>query len=357
MSLKNNLNDIVTCDISIEQPGASASSFDNILIVVPAPTGEGATEEKVFEVKSVNELLEYGFKETDVAYKAATIAFAQDPCPKVLFVAVRQDDESITETLVRADASCDFYGIHLTTYTDESDRTAAMTYAEANYKLYAVEYTDMDTIPDESLGYYRTIHMYAGVAGDTVPENNKFAALAWMAKCFGYTPGSETWAFKTLSGIKTASLTTSEKSALAKVNVTPYLEYAGRNITANIGGKVDAGEWIDVIRFRDWLKNLIQINVFNFFYANSKVPFNDNGIAGVESQILAALEAGQKNGGIDQTTYDDDGNEIVPFTVTVPLAASLTETEKSSRKLTGVTWTARLAGAIHATEIKGKLTN
>lgn len=117
-----------------------------------------------------------------------------------------------------------------------------------------------------------------------------------------------------------------------------------------------AGEWIDVIRFRDWLKNELQIRTFNALKTNRKVPFTDGGIGLIEGVMDSTLKDGQDIGGIAPTEYDDDDNPIYGYSVTVPKASDLTEAERKSRKLTGCKWSARLAGAIHAVEISGNLT-
>ena len=175
-----------------------------------------------------------------------------------------------------------------------------------------------------------------------------------MAKCFGYAPGTETWHLKALSSIVPSILTTNEKNALAEKNINTFLRYAGSNVT--VGGTVLAGEWIDVIRFRDWLKSEMQTRVFNAVKANRKVPFTDNGIRMIEGAMESTLKDGQDIGGIASTEYDPDGNDIAGFKVYVPTASELTEAERKSRKLSGCHYTARLAGAIHLVEIEGFLT-
>ena len=68
------------------------------------------------------------------------------------------------------------------------------------------------------------------------------------------------------------------------------------------------------------------------------------------------LKKGQDIGGIAPTEYDTDGNMVSGYSITVPRASDLTETERKSRKLKGCRYSARLAGAIHAVEIEGFLT-
>ena len=266
--------------------------------------------------------------------------------------------EDVRDTLARAQAEALFYGVHLTEFGDEVDIQGAVSWAEANGKIFGFEYTDIAKCPVKNFSFYRSFGIFSGKAdgyGDSEqPVWNQYAALAWMAKCFGYEPGTETWNMKELAAIVPSALSTDEKRTLEENSINSFRRYAGSNVT--FGGRMLSGEWIDVIRFRDWLKAEMQANVFHALKANRKVPFTDSGIGLVEGLMEAALAKGQTVGGIAPTEYDDDGNEIPGFTVTVPQASDFTEDERRSRKLSGCRYTARLAGAIHIVEIHGNLT-
>lgn len=278
------------------------------------------------------------------------------------YVILRQEtvttSEDIATNLGHANSEVRFYGIHLTDFRSQTDLEAAMAWAEANEKLLGFEYTNIAACPVRNFSYYRSFGIFSGLADGYEPDDqlkaNEFAALAWMAKCFGYDPGSETWHLKTLSTIVPSSLSSANKQTLADSNISSFLRYAGINVAIN--GKTLAGEWIDVIRFRDWLKNEMQMRVFNVLKAHRKVPFTDEGIAMIQGAMESALAVGQSVGGIAPTGYDAEGNEVPGYTVSVPLSADLTDIQRKSRKLTGCKYTARLAGAIHVVEIDGYLT-
>lgn len=363
--MKNNpLDDIIKCDVEISSPGSSDVSFDSILLVVAGPAAKGTTISGTTAISKADELLDYGYKTDSPAYIAATVAFSQNPSPEELYIVVREKTaekstyEDVTTTLARANSEASFYGIHLTEFRDSTDIEAAKTWAEANEKLYAFEYTDIDSCPVKNFSFYRTFGIFSGLAdgyaAEEQPAENQYAALAWMAKCFGYDPGTETWNLKELATIVPTKLSTEQKKALGAKNINTFLRYAGCNCA--MGGMTLAGEWIDVIRFRDWLKNELQIRTFNALKTNRKVPFTDGGICLIEGIMVSTLKDGQDIGGIAPTEYDDDDNPIYGYTVTVPKASDLTEAERKSRKLTGCKWSARLAGAIHAVEISGNLT-
>lgn len=380
MAYKNNpLDDIVKCNIEISSPASSDASFDSILMVVAGPSGTGGkVMKKATAVSKADELLEYGFTVDDTAYHAAVVAFSQNPAPDELYIcirkAVRQDTdgdiekgekggsiyEDIRLTLSRAAEETGFYGIHITEFENKKeDLENTIAWTEANEKMFCFEYQDYENFPLKNTSYYRSFGLYSGNADgysaeEEQPSENRYAALAWMAKCFGYDPGTETWHLKELAAIVPSALSTDQKKELEKNCISTFLRYGGCNVT--IGGKTLAGEWIDVIRFRDWLKNEMQVNVFNALKVNRKVPFTDDGIGLIEGKMRETLLRGQSVGGIAPTQYDENDNPVPGFTVVVPRASALTEAERKSRRLTGCRYTARLAGAIHAVEIEGFLT-
>ena len=104
-----------------------------------------------------------------------------------------------------------------------------------------------------------------------------------------------------------------------------------------------------------WQKSEMQERIYNLFVTHPKIPYTDNGIAQVQNQIICSLKRGQAMGGIAPTEYDEDGNPVPGYTVTVPRARDLTQAERSSRELKNCKFTARLAGAIHYVEIRGVL--
>lgn len=165
-------------------------------------------------------------------------------------------------------------------------------------------------------------------------------------------PGSETWAHKTVSGPVATRLTATEKTNLLAKNGNSY-EIVGdpdAEVYITNPGKTGSGEWIDVVRFRDWVEANVAAEVFDTLRgvsnAQKKLPFTNAGIQAVAGAILAVLKRGVAAGGLVADS----------LTVTAPKAADISPTDKANRVLTGVKFSATLAGAIHAvTPIKGTL--
>jgi hypothetical protein len=376
--MSKNYDQIATVDIDIASPIVDDASFDNLLILGPGPVKVPNGPVNIPDVgvySDISEVEDLGFvtsgDDADPVGVAARVAFSQSPRPTQVYIAIQkmiqsdtEDEEAVLEspaaTVARAVATSGWY-VLCTAGVDSSKYEEIAAYIETQEKMFC--YTELDFFQNDnkpSVGtvYYRTRGIYGKETSnqeyEDIPDANLYMNVAAVAKWLNYDSGSETAAFKTLSSVYPSKLTTTEMKALADANLDYFITVGNKNITMN--GKVVAGEWADIIRFRDWLKNDMQVRVVNLFITRPKVPYTDPGIALVQNQMLASLKAGQDAGGIAQTEYEEDGTPIPGYTTSVPLAASLSASEKASRKLKKCTFKARPAGAIHFAELKGSLT-
>lgn len=372
--MSSNLDRICTVDISLASPISNDASFDNILIIGPAIESPKGDVPAVGVYTSLEELTELGFVATgdnaDPIGIAARVAFSQSPKPHEVYVATvgevttDSDDgtvttkQSVTEVLTNALGTNGWYCI-CPVGLDKEQVKEIIQWTETQTKLCGYIDDDPDNpIVDAGL-YLRSYPAYPkvtpGQSDAEVPEENKYGmAVAMAAKAMNFHAGTETWALKQLATVTPSKLTSTFIKKLEEANFSYLMTVASKNITQ--GGKTNGGEWIDIIRFRDWLQNDMQVRVVNLLVVNPKVPYTDSGIALVQNQMIASLKDGQKYDGIAPTEYDEDGNPNPGFTTSVPLSSSLTSSQKASRVLTDCSFTARLAGAIHVVEIKGCLT-
>jgi hypothetical protein len=61
-------------------------------------------------------------------------------------------------------------------------------------------------------------------------------------------------------------------------------------------------------------------------------------------------------GGFTKMAFTSDGVQYGGYVVTVPKAVDISDSDKALRKVTGITFTGWLAGAIHLVEINGVVT-
>ena len=121
-------------------------------------------------------------------------------------------------------------------------------------------------------------------------------------------------------------------------------------------GKALGGEWLDVLRFRDWLKTAIQVAIAEVFISMPKVPFTDGGITLIHNALESVLKEGVESGGIAPTSYDANGNEVASYSISVPRATDISAATMATRKLSGITWSAITSSAIHLVRLNGTLT-
>lgn len=358
--MPNNLNDIVQVNVKISSPAVDSANFDNLLILGPAPKAQLANPLPTVSIYSdLSELVEAGYvaigEDADPVGIAARIAFSQNPRPARIFVGTLLEDGTLAETLEAINEVTGWY-VLCTAGIDKSEYQMIAEWTEVQTKQFAYTFLTQEDPVDKI--FFRS-HGWCGLVNDNdeiedIPQSNHYVHIAAIAKCLAFPSGSETWNLQTVAGVVPSQLSSTLRRNLIDNNSNFISRNAGRIVTRN--GRTRGGEWIDVIRGRDWLENDMQLRIFNLLLTLPKVPFTDAGIALVQNAMIDSLKSARDRGIVAHDEYDVDGNLIVGFTTSVPLAASLTQTQRASRILTDCVFTARLAGAIHVVIANGTLT-
>jgi hypothetical protein len=251
-----------------------------------------------------------------------------------------------------------WYGVVLADRSDAAVKDA-MAWAEANEKLFATAASAaaiVDPGSNTDLGSYAKNHQYFRTAVmKQIAGVNEYPEATWMSEMFTFYPGTETWALKKLPGITIDPLSEGQAQAALAKNVSTFEEFRD-SFAVTQGGKVAAGEWIDVIRFRDYLVDAIKVSVVSaMINADGKIPYTDPGIQIIGNAIRSPLDLNVRRGGIAPEELDADGNKIPSYVLNLPLSANVSFNDKANRVLNDVKFTARLSGAIHVVNIKGSL--
>lgn len=254
------------------------------------------------------------------------------------------------------DEDPEWYGLVMAERVKQTQLDAA-EWVEANEKLFITATAEADVLNVGSStdlisqlkasNYFRTAVLYHPNAATEYPD------AAWAARVFTIQPGSETWALKGLSSITVPKITATNRQTIFNKGGNTF-EYYQESIALTNPGKTAGGEWIDVIRFRDWLKDTIQVSMVQMLINRDKVPYTDQGIALCVNNLRRSLQEGQNVGGIAPDELDATGATVPGFVITYPRASDVSAEVKASRIL-DLSFTARLAGAIHVVEITGAL--
>ena len=241
----------------------------------------------------------------------------------------------------------DWYGLILD-HKSELISNPAAAFHETNKKLMVIAHSDTEitdgAVSDDIFSDLKA-SAFARTAGIFHEDDRAFADAGWMGKQFPKTPGSSTWVYQTIAGLKASVLTTAQQNAIDDKNGNYSHTLKGVNVTRK-QGIVFAREFIDVVRFTDELGVRIQEDVFAALVNNEKIGFTDAGVTIITGVVDARLDQGIIQGGLADTPAP---------TVTAPLVANVPVADRAARRLPDIAFTGTLEGAIHTADIAGVL--
>lgn len=352
----SDIQQIVQVTISRETQNISRAGFGTPLIVDVFDTP--ALTNNVTRCASLSEVTAAGFASTTEVYKAAAKLFSQNPAPSVVVIgqipaSYSALGDAMDDILV---GDSDFYGIIPVgaTINTIAEQTAMAAWVEANKRICILLSEDDDILDSgstadiaaalQAAAYERTAVIYHAKESIGGTPTTIYANAAWVGNCFPFEPGSQTWAYKTLTGVAADGLLTPDINAALGKGANVYTRISGVNLTRN--GTMASGEYIDVIRGMDWVEARLQEEVFTLLVNRRKVPYSDEGIALVEGAVRSVLDQATRKGILQKDSV----------TVTAPRYSEIPQGDKLSRNLPDIKFTALLEGAIHTTQINGIVT-
>jgi hypothetical protein len=169
--------------------------------------------------------------------------------------------------------------------------------------------------------------------------------VAWSASQLVEDPGTITWAFKTLRGVGSDKWTATEENIITGDTVGGNVYKPETGIDITFPGKTAGGEWIDVVHTVAWLQARIEERIFGLFANSRKVPYTDAGVASIAAEVKAQLSQAERR------LVIDSGWSVT----TLPVSEQATS-DRANRIVREITFTARLAGAVHEVFITGTIT-
>lgn len=340
-------------DISVEDLEYALKALANVSDCT-VTLNTGATKPTDAEGFSVEFIGEDGGKKIGVEVTSSLLDDSE-PTPQAITATVTETQEGETtgdETFAEAYAACkeadpDFYGVAIMS-TTASDIQGVAQAVEADTKLFYYRTKDVnDLISGQGIGATLKASGYNRSFG--VYSTDGYAEMAAMAIELTRDPGSYTLKFQQVSGVTVEDLTGSNITALKANNLNFVEAVSGYNIITS-EAVVASGEFVDNIRFTDWLQVRMTEDVFqaliNAGETAGKLPYTREGYAVLEAAIRKRLALGVAIGGIEEGTIE----------VNMPDPDDADPADKAARtvRLTKV-FTAQLTGAVHKTIITGDL--
>ncbi len=366
-----NLNDIIDVAVYISPVFPARSTFNQGLIIGTSvksgsPVIPNAT--RIVEFTNTNDMLTYGFTNTDPEYLAAQLYFGQSPAPLVLWVGCQDVTLATPETPLIAFQACrlantEWYAGMVCGASDAQSELIA-AYVQTATPSTTYFYTTVDTniltpatTPIDiftilaALKYNRPIGLYST---QTV---NAVAALLGVAMGLntGLANSAYTLKFKSLVGVIAEPVTQTQVNYIEANNGNVYVNYSGGYTIAEQGTMAN-GQFFDEIINLDMLTNNIQLNVMDLLISNPKIPLTNAGITQIMNAINNACSQAVTVGFLAPGTWEgvpilnlNTGDAVTAGYLTQAQSVStLTTAQRTARQSPPIYVAITEAGAVHS---------
>lgn len=182
----------------------------------------------------------------------------------------------------------------------------------------------------------RTYGVYLPTADTEYPE------AAWMGAQLPYTPGSNDWDFKRVSGVTVSNISDTARANLRTKHMNMYTAVGGVNVMQD--GNMFDGTPVDETIGVDWLYARLQEQIYFRLINSLKIPMTNQGLVIIENEIRSVLSQAEANGLIARG-----------WTVTTPDVNDIPVTLRAARTAGVFQFRARLAGSIRKVIVNGFL--
>lgn len=330
----------VTVKIDLKKP-IGRKTFGCPMILEIKAYGEGATAPEFKECRNLEEVITAGYAEDTNVYKAAALIFQQSHSPEKIAVWNRPD---VTTALT--DIGTKAWRQLIVVSGDEtaiavSDMASIATHVDT-YKdrlFFATVATKNELV---QLGSHkRTIGFV---------HTNPLASAALAGEISGYDAGSVNYKNTPLSGLESMDdvFTDTEITEIVEANGITFVTKAGMAVTTS--GKTLSGDYADIIDGLDYVVTQLEYETQKLLINSPKIPYDNTGIAMLESVAVTVLQDAYNKGIIGQR---EDGTP--DFTVSYANRQNVDPQNIVERNYLGGTFSFTVGGAIDTVRVTGTI--
>ncbi len=282
-----------------------------------------------------------------------TISYYSNWTSNLTYADTTADPGIATDLAAIRAADNDWYGLAID-HNCKAIGAAASAYIETLDAMCFLNVSDSDAydsgVTTDLCNTLKLLSVARTMVGFDLDDTEGYMGVALAAERFPHDPGQDgaggTWHGKTLTGVTADALSPTQKANLRLKNYVVYITTANRNHT--LDGKVAGGEFGDKIRGLDWFRIRTEEGITAAILNNDKIPYTDRGISILLGVVLAMGRTAEL---VELFTPGS-------FSASAPASASVSSADRAARKLTGIKFSAQLAGAIHLVDpISGVVTN
>lgn len=319
---------------------------------------------------SIEEVAE-DFAAGDEFYKAATVAFSQNPRPTQIKVGqltggTGYDDDALKEDLDAIyDVDPDWYWITIESgLRDDAALDGLIEWVEAKPKIALIDSNDatMENAANTTNIAARHKGSYERTAIFYHTDATLYPAVALAAKLgtynFDNADSAYTGKFKNL-----ATITPVNKGSAAIQAITGFTPGTGQTVATghlantyvDIGGQyfvvegstLKANVFIDEIHATDWIIARTEEETLNIMLNNARIPFTDAGMELLASGARTVMRIADSAGLIADDINTETGAYEAAVTFTIPSVFSVPESQRKARIAPAIKVEFRYSGAVH----------
>lgn len=290
--------------------------------------------------ESTTDMLEDGFVVEDNAFIAAQLIFSQDPRPSKVVIGKKLETDTYVEAIVKQQAAYNKFLYVITDATSDTDKEAIATYVESQPRMiYVFSDSNAATLTTATTDIFSVLKAKSFVKSFgiyTKNTENKMLEAAYVARFSAEVIGSAVWLYKPLTGVTADTYSTTEETNLIDKNANMYTNLEDEPVVYGMG-KTVGGEWIDVILGVLWIEVRMGERIWGLIKNVNKISYTNAGLSLIEIKMREVLDEAVS---MSILTADDE------IKIKMPNANDIPSSVRNTRIVDGITFEARLDGAI-----------
>lgn len=261
-----------------------------------------------------------------------------------------------------AEQNLGFYAFCFADEIAAGDVQEVAQWAADNDRVFLHTSTDIDeaVVTKNALKAANISHTHVMYSHDYANATGGLAGVA-LDQQYDRADGVKTIHLKAIRGLEPSNITQTQANEMIAAGVTFYSSYGNpdNSVSAINGGKLSDDRYLDFVMGIDWLRNSIEVSVFNGQRGRRTTPQDSRGMAMVKNDIITALSAavragliapgqwnGEKVGEVD--TYDYLTNGYYVYHDSIDDQAQIDRENRLAPPFVAI---AKGAGSIHGADI------
>ena len=178
------------------------------------------------------------------------------------------------------------------------------------------------------------------------PRPQRMHTARQSGRLYPLEPGQVDAVYKQLAGSEAVAFTPTHEANLLATNMSSY--HVEKGVAVTFGGKMASGEWWDILRSLDAIRDQLAVEGLKVRLNNDILPMTDGGISSLESAVRTVIGNNTIVPGVRDKAIIAD---TPAPTYVIPRATDITTGNRTARRAGPLSCQFRMAGSINELEV------